>query len=150
MGGFTSPSPIGSVRVGRLDRNSVTVFVSGEQDQSNVASLHSALTLASAMADRVVVDLAAATFVSAALVGAVASAEASLHRRGAGLTVCSPSPMARRVFEMTSLEGLIDERCLTPSPAAAAWRPAAARSCAPRSRRPVDLVPVAAVAGAAN
>ena len=137
MDGPKPAGMIGSVAVGRPVGGSITVFVAGEQDQSNVAALRSALTLAAALADHVVVDLAAATFVSAALVGAVSWAEVSLRGRGGRLTVRSLSPMARRVFELSSLDGLIAELRIEPGrpcarrPGAERWRGTATACGAP-------------------
>lgn len=103
------PSNIGTVHVGRLCEGTVVVQVCGEQDQSNVPELRGALALAADDdPDTLVVDLASATFISAALIGAVAVASDGLQRRGARLRVRSPSCVARRVLHLCGLDALVE------------------------------------------
>lgn len=103
------PSNIGAVHVGRLLEGTVVVHVYGEQDQSNSPELCGALALAAdGDPDTLVVDLASATFVSAALIGAVVLASDAQQRRGARLRVRSPSCVARRVLHLCGLDALVE------------------------------------------
>ncbi|MGE0727329.1 MAG: STAS domain-containing protein [Acidimicrobiia bacterium] len=116
MSPFECIMPIGSAAVREPCDGTAVVAVAGEQDQSNVDELLTALLTAAAAADVVVVDLGDATFVSAAFIGAVAVAAVGQERRGGHLWVRGASPFVRRVFGLCSLEGLLG----SPTPAAPA------------------------------
>lgn len=101
------PVPIGSIAVRRTGQRAAVVTVAGEQDQSNVADVLSAL-LGAAASEDVVVDLSATTFISAAFIGAIAMAAAGQQRRGGRLRVQGASPFVRRVFSLCDLDGLFE------------------------------------------
>jgi anti-anti-sigma factor len=108
MSRIGSSSAIGSVRAERVSEDTVVVWVSGEQDLSNVAVLASSLAAAvSTDAGAVVVDVGDVSFLAATSVGAVVAAGVELRHRGRQLIIRAPSPFVRRVLVMCGLGGLI-------------------------------------------
>ena len=92
-----------------VEDSSVVVRVSGELDVA--ASPLLAAVLAGAAAGgpgAVVIDLRDVTFVDTRSVGVIAAAYERLGSCSVGLTIRSPSPVARRLLELVGLTRLIE------------------------------------------
>lgn len=72
-----------------------------------VESIEAAFALEVAGSDRVVVDLAAVTFLCSAGLGMLVKASKSLHERGGGLVLARPQPSIARLLRMVGLSGVL-------------------------------------------
>jgi|GEM_PF-5396696 len=96
----------------QLGRSVAVVRVAGKIDMGNLTALREALTSAvDAAARRVLVDLAAVTFLDVGGVGALAVAAARLRSDGRReLVVVDPSEVASRILHLTGVAELITIR----------------------------------------
>jgi anti-anti-sigma factor len=108
------------------DGGPVTLAPAGEVDLDAVGALRSAIadTIGTDRVD-VVIDLAQATFLDCAGIGALVAGRNTAVSRGCGYTVVNPQPEVRRVLELTGVLAALTE---PPQPAPAVDR-------VPRSRR---------------
>lgn len=98
-----------SVQVGR---SVAMVRVAGKIDMVTVSALREALSFAvDGAVRRVLVDLAAVTFLDVGGVGALATAAERLRDAGLGqLVVVDPSAVARRILQLTGMDEQITIR----------------------------------------
>ena len=86
------------------DASVLRVALEGDLDTFSAATLRDALTgLEQQEPRRIVVDLAAVTFIDSAGIGVLVGARRRTNERGAELVAERPSVGVRRVFDMTHL-----------------------------------------------
>ncbi|HVM51935.1 MAG TPA: STAS domain-containing protein [Acidimicrobiales bacterium] len=98
----------GFVRAGG-DTTRTVVWIHGEHDVATKAAL--SLTLADAArldGGDLLVDLSCVRFMDASTIGALIGARNRLRAVSRTLTIRNPSRLARRLFELCGLEGLIE------------------------------------------
>ncbi len=85
------------------------VWLRGEFDVSTAADLSAALARAIALVDAdLVIDVSDVQFMDAAAVGVIVRTRTFLEQRSRSLTLRSPSPRVRRVFDLCGLAELLD------------------------------------------
>ena len=93
-----------SLSTARVGDGTFVISAAGELDFSTIDWLEAELARAQENgACRVVLDLAAATFVDATTLGAIVAAHRRLRTDGGDLAVVSDDPRLRRVFTVTGL-----------------------------------------------
>ena len=86
------------------DVHQTTVRFRGELDIATVGQVRGALARAVAADDTVLVDLGAVTFVDAATVGVLLTANAEARLMGQRVVLCELSPRVRRVLNLLGVE----------------------------------------------
>ncbi len=87
------------------DADEVLIVAAGEIDVASCERLHEAIVPHPGR--RVVLDLAAVTFMDSAGIGTLVHAQQVLDLQGGSLTVRDPSEATRRVFELTGLTSVL-------------------------------------------
>src|SRR5215216_545340 len=100
------------VHVGEVADAGTVVEVAGELDTATAGLLEDGLWLALMMpGDRVLLDFSRLTFMDAGGIGVVVDAHVRrVAAGGAGVAVLGASGIVRRVFELTGLQMLLDDR----------------------------------------
>jgi anti-sigma B factor antagonist len=90
----------------------VVVSLHGELDAYQAPDLHAAFAevAAGARGATVVLDLAAVTFLDSTVLGTVVGLVRRQRESGGELRVVLPETAARRIFELTGLDGVLDVR----------------------------------------
>jgi anti-sigma B factor antagonist len=83
------------------------VTISGEVDLVTASDLRQALGEALLISPRLVVDVGAVTFIDSTGLSALADAHRRAHDAGGALIVRHPSPMLKRLLEITRLDTLL-------------------------------------------
>ena len=106
---FVTESRRGPVAYAERDADRTHVWIRGEHDLSTVSELSKTLARAIALDDAdLVVDLSEVDFMDASGVGVFVRTRAFLEARSRSLSVQSPSPAVRRLFDACGLADLID------------------------------------------
>jgi anti-sigma B factor antagonist len=96
----------------------------GDADLHSAPELREALTdLIDEGAERVIVDLSAATFVDSMTLGVLLGSTKHLRLKGGGLDVVVPGPEIRRIFEITMLDRVFELHASRDSALRSATRP---------------------------
>lgn len=90
------------------DSTSVTVFVAGALDLSNVATLRSCLEQLDPAFRTVLLDMEGLEFIDSSGLGAIAGAQQRFGPQLRQLLVCNPSHNVRRVLEISGLDEVLD------------------------------------------
>jgi anti-sigma B factor antagonist len=82
----------------------------GELDAFTIAPLRELLAelIEEEQAVRLVIDLSAVTFLDSTALGPLVGALRRMRERDGRLGIVSPVPAARRIFELTGLDGVLD------------------------------------------
>jgi anti-sigma B factor antagonist len=91
----------------QVDREFGATVVSGEGELDAYAAPDLSAIFDSMGADRVVVDLDAVSFMDSTALGLVVRAVRVLSERGGQVRVVLPRSAARRIFEITTLDGTL-------------------------------------------
>jgi anti-sigma B factor antagonist len=91
-----------------IDRSAETIVIAagGELDAYAAPDLSEALAQA-AKEDRVIVDLQAVSFLDSTALGVVVRALREVDDRGGAARIVLPEGPARRIFEITALDGVL-------------------------------------------
>ena len=89
------------------DGATLVVRIGGELDRASRDTVETALNAAIAGARSIVIDLAALTFCDSSGIAAFVAAAASAKAKNVALSIRNPTPLVRRVFDITQLENEI-------------------------------------------
>ena len=92
----------------RVDQGDVVFDVSGDIDVASAPHLWRELEPQLETTRHVVVDLSKVSFIDSTGVGTIIRAVNALRERGQRLTLRSPTPMTKTVFETVGLTRLVD------------------------------------------
>lgn len=105
----------------RLEGNTVVLEVRGEADLHTAPELRATLTdVIDDGARRVVVDLTATTFIDSMTLGVLLGTLKRLQPSGGRMAIACPDEHVRRVFEITSLQEILNVHASTDAALAAA------------------------------
>jgi anti-anti-sigma factor len=87
----------------------ITLVVTGEIDVANAPTfLHELIAVATEAHSPTVVDLSAVTFLDSSGLNALVKAHRSLEDSDASLVLLNPSPICRRVLELTGTDRILE------------------------------------------
>jgi anti-anti-sigma factor len=100
--GGACPAPF-EVSISHMDDRTLVVLA-GELDDATVPTLHHALLdPINHLKDHLVLDIGMLTFLDSSGLGLFVAVHKKLESKGCKLTIFAPTPMARRVLEITGL-----------------------------------------------
>lgn len=97
-----------------VDGRHLVVALRGEVDTANADGLPAVVLAAIRGDESVRIDLSEVTFLDSALLRSLLICQARLAMQGTDVKVRNPTPQGRRIFELTSLTSLLEDRAVLP------------------------------------